>query len=105
MLTDAAARAAKPKERPYKLPDGGGLHLFVTPAGGRLWRLRYQVDGREKLISLGPYPAVTLARAREERDAAKTLLRAGRDPGVEKKARQAATAGDAAGGFEAVARE
>jgi len=47
MLTDAAARAARPKERAYKLTDGGGLHLFVTPAGGKLWRQRYEVGKRQ----------------------------------------------------------
>jgi integrase len=104
MLTAAAARAAKPKERAYKLTDGGGLHLFVTPAGSKLWRLRYEIRGKEKLLSLGPYPEVGLAQAREGRSAAKALLRAGRDPMVEKKAQRAATA-DAAGSFEAIARD
>ena len=104
MLTDAAARAAKPKERAYKLTDGGGLHLFVTPAGGKLWRLRYGFGGKEKLLSFGPYPEVGLAQAREARGAAKALLRTGRDPMLEKKARRAA-AHDAAGTFEAIARD
>jgi integrase len=104
MLTDAAARAAKPKERAYKLTDGGGLHLFVTPAGGKLWRLRYEIGGKEKLLSIGPYPEVGLARAREARSAAKALLRAGCDPMVEKKAQRAA-AGATAGSFEAIARD
>ena len=79
MLTDAGVRAAKPKDRAYKLTDGGGLVLFVTPSVG-------------------------LGQAREQREAAKALLRAGKDPGLEKKLRRAA-GGDAAGSFEAIARE
>lgn len=53
-LTDAGIRNAKPRDKAYKLPDGGGLHLFVTPAGGRLWRLRYEFGGKEKTFSIGP---------------------------------------------------
>ncbi len=78
--------------------------LFVTPAGSKLWRLRYAIRGKEKLLSLGPYPSVGLAKAREEREAAKALLRAGKDPGLEKKLRRAA-GGDTANSFEATARD
>src|SRR5205823_8716591 len=60
---------------------GGGLHMHVTTSGGKLWRLRYEYGGREKLLSFGPYPEVSLAEAREQRDAAKAMLRDGRDPG------------------------
>lgn len=67
-LTDLALRNAKPAEKPYKLADGGGLHLFVTPNGSRLWRLKYRIDGKEKLLSLGPYPTMPLAMAREKRE-------------------------------------
>ncbi len=104
MLTDAGVRAAKPKERAYKLTDGGGLLLFVAPTGSKLWRMRYTFGGKEKLLSFGPYPEVGLAQAREERDATKALLRAGKDPGLEKKLRRAA-AGNSAGSFEAIARD
>lgn len=101
MLTDVQIRKAKPTDKPYRLPDGGGLHLFVTPAGGRHWRLRYEFGGREKLLSIGPYPAIGLAAAREARDEAKALLRAGRDPSIAKQLRRSTVAGDT---FEAQAR-
>lgn len=104
MLTDAGVRAAKPKDRAYKLTDGSGLVLFVAPSGGKLWRMRYTFQGKEKLLSFGPYPSVGLAQAREQREAAKALLRAGKDPGLEKKLRRAA-GGDASGSFEAIARD
>ena len=65
MLTDAQVRAAKPAAKPFKLADSGGLHLFVSPAGSKAWRLRYEIAGREKLLSLGRYPDVTLVKARE----------------------------------------
>lgn len=79
-LSDATIRAAKPAERPYKLSDSGGLFLWVAPTGSRLWRMKYRVDGREKLLSIGAYPAITLAKAREKREQAKALLADGIDP-------------------------
>jgi hypothetical protein len=60
-LTDTAIRNAKPRDRDYKLADSGGLYLLMTPAGGKLWRLKYRSDGVERKLSLGRYPAVTLA--------------------------------------------
>jgi hypothetical protein len=69
-LSETKIRFAKPRERPYKLFDERGLFLLVSPTGGRLWRLRYRMDKREKLISLGTYPDVPLKRAREKRDEA-----------------------------------
>lgn len=103
MLTDKAIKAARPREKAYKLADAGGLHLFVSPSGGRLWRVRYEIGGKEKLLSLGPYPDLSLAGAREKRDEARALLRQGRDPGIEKRIRRVA-ATDEANGFEAIAR-
>jgi len=79
-LSDAGIRNAKPAETPFKLFDGGGLFLLVNPGGSRLWRLKYRFDGRERLLALGAYPAVTLAKARERRDEAKVLLADGVDP-------------------------
>jgi hypothetical protein len=64
-LTDVAIRKAKPKKAPYKLSDGGGLFLWVQPAGGKWWRYKYRFAGKEKLLALGTYPDVTLADARE----------------------------------------
>ena len=100
-LTDIAIRAAKARETPYKLTDGGGLHLYVTPAGGKLWRLRYERHGKEQLLSLGKYPDVTLAAARDKRDDAKKILRVGGDPAVEIRRAAAGVEGET---FEAVAR-
>lgn len=103
-LTDAACRGAKPDPsgKPRKLPDGGGLLLFVSPSGGRLWRMRYRFGGKEKMLSFGSYPDVKLADARALRDKAKRALSEGRDPGANAKAALTAPAGDT---FEAVARE
>ena len=77
MLADAGVRAAKSKERGYKLNDSGGLVLFITKSGGKLWRLRYTYRGKEKLLSFGPDPKVSLLNARDQRDAAKAVLREG----------------------------
>jgi hypothetical protein len=80
MLTQLQITNAKPCEKPYKLSDGNGLALLIQPQGGRLWRFRYHFDGREKMLSLGGFPDVTLAQARERRDAARRLLADGIDP-------------------------
>lgn len=79
-LNDAQCRAAKPTEKARKLFDGGGLHLWVAPSGAKTWRLAYRFEGKPKTLAFGPYPDVSLATAREKRDAAKTLLRDGTDP-------------------------
>src|SRR5450755_5154333 len=78
MLTDVQIRKAKAADKPYKLTDGGGLHVYVTSAGGKLWRLRYEFERKEKLLSIGPYPTVGVAEARETATTAKRLLRRGR---------------------------
>jgi integrase len=103
MLTDAKARSAKAAEKPYRLADFAGLFLWVTPSGGKIWRLRYEFQGKEKLLSLGPYPEVGLADARDKRDAAKALLRAGRDPSMERKLARAAGQLAIENSFKAVA--
>jgi len=97
-LTDLKLRAAKPGPKGYRLPDGGGLHLFVTPSGVRSWRWRYEQDGQEKTLVLGRYPAMGLADARRTRDAARDRLRAGPDPAGEE-AKQAPTFEDVARGW------
>lgn len=93
-LSDAAIRNAKPRDRAYKLADGGGLHLYVTPRGSKLWRLKYRFDGREKLLSFGAYPTTSLKAARLLRDEAKTLLSQGQGPSEvrESESRKAAAA-------------
>lgn len=80
MLTDAKIRAARPKEQGYRLADGDGLHLFVTPGGTKSWRFRFQRAGRERLIVLGTYPALSLAEARAKRDALRIDAERGLDP-------------------------
>jgi integrase len=85
-LTDTEIRRSKAGEKPYKLSDGGGLHLLITPAGGKLWRWKYRFGGVEKLMALGQYPAITLANARERRDDARKLLANNTDPMAERKA-------------------
>ncbi|MCP4303644.1 MAG: integrase arm-type DNA-binding domain-containing protein [bacterium] len=84
-LTDIAIRNAKPRDKGYKLADGGGLYLLVTPSGGRLWRVKYRVHGREKKLALGRYPDLSLSAARKLRDAAREAVAAGDDPAVSKR--------------------
>jgi integrase len=105
MLTDLQCRKAKAADKPMKLTDGGGLHLYVTPAGGKHWRYRYEIEGREKLLTIGPYPAVSLTDARVARDDAKAAQRNGRDPSLAKRLdRVKVSTGDSAT-FEVLARE
>ena len=73
-LTDATIKTAKPADKAYKLGDAGGLYLFVTPAGGKLWRLKYRIDNREQKLSFGAYSDVSLADARAKRDEARKQL-------------------------------
>ncbi len=79
-LTVTQIKQAKPKERDYKLSDGGGLYLLVTKSGGKHWKLKYRLGGKEKKLSLGAYPDITLKRARELRNEAKELIANGIDP-------------------------
>ena len=83
-LADTNIRNAKPRPKPYKLGDTQGLFLLVQPSGGKLWRLKYRVDGREKKMGFGTYPEVSLADARRRRDEARELIAAGKDPSREK---------------------
>lgn len=103
MLAPSAVLNAKPKEKPYKLADGGGLFLLVNPNGSRWWRWKYRRphNGKENLLSLGTFPDVSLKRAREKRDEARTLLADGIDPGAKRKAEAAANPDT----FAAIARE
>mgnify|MGYP001612057242 CR=1 FL=1 len=104
-LTDTAIRNAKPTSKPARLFDAGGLYLEVSPTGGKWWRLKYRQAGKEKRISLGVYPDVSLKDARERRDEARKLLAAGIDPSEHRKATNATKAERAANSFEVVARE
>ena len=80
MLSDLSIRQAKPRERDYKLSDANHLYLLVRPTGSKLWRFAYRFAGKQKLLALGAYPTVTLAEARERRDAARKLLANGKTP-------------------------
>ena len=103
-LSDTKIRAIKRAEKPQKFFDGGGLFLFVTPTGGKLWRLKYRFGGMEKLSSLGAYPQISLAEARQKRDQALAMIANGVDPGETKKAQKAAGTEETET-FEVIARE
>ncbi|HFD92168.1 MAG TPA: DUF4102 domain-containing protein [Gammaproteobacteria bacterium] len=104
-LSDTAIRNAKPGDKAKKMFDGGGLYLEVSPKGGKWWRLKYRFDGKEKRLSLGVYPDVSLKDARERRDEARKLLANDTDPSENRKARKAAKVAKQANSFEVVARE
>lgn len=104
-LTARQVEAAKPQDKTYKLSDGGGLYLEVTPRGSRYWRMKYRrpTDKREDRLAFGVYPVVTLAEARTKRDEAKKLLAAGVDPKAEKK--EAENEAEGVFLFETIARQ
>jgi integrase len=104
-ITDAALRNAKGGIKPYKISDGGGLHLLVRPDGARYWRLAYRFTAKQKTLAIGVYPTVTLAEARRTRDEAKKQLAAGIDPGETKKRAKRAAKLSAENTFEPIARE
>lgn len=105
MLTDIAIRNAKPKDKPYKLYDGGGLFLLIQPSGGKWWRFKYRWLEKEKLLSLGTYPDTSLAEARERHIQARKALAAGNDPNAVKKEAKRLIAINAENSFELVGRE
>jgi integrase len=96
---------AKEKGKPYKLADERGLFLLVSPNGSKWWRLKYRIDGKEKLLSLGVYPDVGLKDARERRDEARKQIADGIDPSLMRQAHKAAKLERATNSFEAVSRE
>ncbi|MEL5546738.1 tyrosine-type recombinase/integrase [Serratia nevei] len=104
-LTDIKVKSAKPTEKAYKLTDGGGMYLLVKPNGSKYWRLKYRFVGKEKMLSIGVYPDVSLADARQKRDEARKVLAAGGDPGEVKKADKLAQKLSTENTFEAIARE
>ncbi len=91
-LTDAQVRNAKPSDKQQKLFDGHGLFLLITPAGGKLWRLKYRMHGKERLLSIGAYPAISLSDARKRRDEAHAARANGQDPSQLKAERARAAA-------------
>jgi integrase len=104
-LADVAIRNAKPKERPWKLFDGGGLFLEIAPSGGKLWRFKYRFGGKEKLLAMGIWPDVSLTAARRKREEARALLAQGIDPGEARKAERLRRKTLAENTLEAIARE
>lgn len=103
-LSDVQISKAKPKDKQYTLFDGGGLHLLVTPTGGKLWRFKYRFQSKGHLISFGSYPAVSLADARQRREEAKKLIASGVNPSEIKKAQKVSVASKSEKSFEVVAR-
>ncbi|MBS3929052.1 MAG: tyrosine-type recombinase/integrase [Sphingomonadales bacterium] len=104
-LTDVAIRNAKPGTKPVKLSDGGGMFLLVSPAGGKLWRLKYRIEGREKLLAIGAYPEIGLGAARKRREEARALIAQGKDPSREKQRDKVRSRIQAADTFTAIADE
>lgn len=104
-LTDFSIKNAKPRDKAYKLGDSGGLYLQVQPSGGKLWRQKYRVDGREKKLSFGAYPDVSLSEARKRRDDARVQLAAGKDPSREKQLEKLRAQNSARNTFGEIAAE
>ncbi len=104
-LTDTALRQSRPQPKPYRLFDERGMYVEVRPGGGKLFRFKYRYESKEKLLSLGSYPDVSLKLARERRDEARTLLATGIDPSAHRRAEKAAKSRSTANTFEAVALE
>lgn len=104
-LTETAIKKAKLGDKPIKLSDGRGMYLLVNPVGSKLWRWKYRVLGKEKVLSLGAYPDVSLAQARDGVDKARKTLAAGDDPMAKRKADKVASRTAAENSFEAVARK
>ncbi|SMP36236.1 Arm DNA-binding domain-containing protein [Shimia sagamensis] len=88
VLSDAKIRTIKPKDKPFKQSDFDGLFLLINPNGSKLWRFKYRLRGKEKLLALGKYPDVPLALARKRRDEARMQVANGDDPSVQRKERK-----------------
>ncbi|HCL4435727.1 TPA: tyrosine-type recombinase/integrase [Salmonella enterica] len=87
-LTDTAIRKTKPTEKPFKLADSSGLYLLIKPNGSKLWYMKYRIDGKEKKLAFGPWPDVSLFKARQLRDIARAKVREGVDPSADKRIAQ-----------------
>jgi integrase len=104
-LTAASIRNIKPKDKTFKLYDERGLYLEVSPNGGKWWRFKYRFSGKEKRLSLGVYPDVSLKEARDHREEARKLLAKEIDPSENRKAQKSSRVEIAGNSFEVVARE
>ncbi|MBY0381261.1 MAG: Arm DNA-binding domain-containing protein [Xanthobacteraceae bacterium] len=102
---DLLFRNLKPNAKPYKVSDGGGLFMLVLPSGSKLWRMAYRFDGKQKLLSFGKYPIISLSKARELRDSAKRQLADGIDPSMAKKNERRRRSAARANTFKAIAEE
>ena len=92
-LTNTAVRNAKPGDKTIKLYDERGLYIEISPSGGKWWRFKYRYNGKEKRLSLGVYPDVSLKDARDRRNDARKLVANGIDPSVNRKAQKEASGG------------
>jgi len=99
-LSETKVRNVKPRENNFKLFDGGGLFLLVTPSGGKLWHFKYRFNGKEKKLAFGSYPEISLIAARKKRDEARSQMAEGKDPGTVHKAQK-----EEVETFEVIARE
>jgi hypothetical protein len=104
-LTDIKICNAIPREREYKLADGGGLHLLITPPAGKLWRLKFRAGGREKKLAIGCYPEISLSDACKRRDDARELLASGSNASLEKQRAKARSRRQADNTFASIAAE
>ena len=104
-LTEMKIKKAKPKDKAYKISDGDGMHVLVSPNGSKYWRLKYRFDGKEKLLALGIYPEVTLTEAREKRLAARKLISQKIDPGAKKRQDKIESKLSSQSTFEVIARK
>lgn len=104
-LNDRQIKHSKPKDKPYKLTDGNGLYLHITPAGGKLWRLKYRIDGKEKTLSIGKYPHLSLVEAREAAENARKMKAQGIDPSQAKQQAKAERQAALLNTFEHIARD
>jgi integrase len=105
MLTNILITNTKPRAKPIRLSDGRGLYLEIAPAGGRWWRFKYRIAGKERRISLGVYPDIGLAQARDRREDARKLVAMGIDPMQRRREEKATLIADTVNTFEAIARE
>ncbi|WP_415911629.1 tyrosine-type recombinase/integrase [Neptuniibacter sp. QD37_11] len=104
-LTDRTIKSAKPREKDYKLSDEKGMYLLIKKSGSKLFYLKYRFNGKEKKLAFGPYPDVTLQKAREKRDEARRLLLDGIDPSAHKKSQKASEKLKTANSFQSIALE
>ena len=105
MLTDVKIRSTKPEQKPTKLTDGAGLYLEVSPSGGKHWRYRFRIDGKESIYAIGEYPAIKAAEARSLRDEARALVKQGVNPTQARKIKKLVVQYENAQTFKAVADE